>query len=306
MGKGVVSEIRPDNCMPVDDNGIRADIIMTPASIINRMNPSQLYEQVWNRISDQVIRNVVNNKMGWRQAYQYMLGFCRDFRKNYAIALDTYLLDTDEKKKQWVEECIQRGYIRLLAAWTKKRPYGYIDKMCRKYGVEKTQVSYDVVDEETGEIRKVRTKCKAMIGSKYLMYLGKIPDDVITAVEAGHVNQFEQPIKPKSKRVKEQSLVGLTPQKFGEDEVCMCTHSLGSDVMARMMCLHSSAPTVSKELFKRLLTDDRPTQLVALDRSTLDVVHQNRNVLIFADMMGAIGYDVRPPEDIPTSRKETK
>lgn len=321
-GKGVISEIRPDDMMPVDDNGIRADIVMTPASIINRMNPSQLYEQFWNRVSDQVVRNVVAEKMGWKQAYQYMLGFCRDFRKNYAEALDVYLLDTDDKKKAWVEENIQIGYIRLLAAWTKHHtlrdikgtvsakmykdivdecggnedsPYGYLNFIARKYGVEATPVTYKFKDEDTGEIVTVRTKQPALIGSKYLMYLGKIPDDVITSVEVGHVNQFETPIKPKSKRVKEQSLVGLTPQKFGEDEVCMLNMSLGCDVVARMMCLHSAAPSISKELFKTLLTEGRPTQLTALNKTTQEVINENRNVLIFADMMGAIGYDVRPP-----------
>ena len=171
----------------------------------------------------------------------------------------------------------------------------YLDWIAKKYGVEETPVTYKVKDEDTGEIRTIRTRCKAMIGSKYLMYLGKIPDDTITSVEVGHVNQFETPIKPKSKRVKEQSLVGLTPQKFGEDEVCMLNMSLGADVVARLMCLHSAAPSMSKELFTRLLKDGRPTQLKALDISTHDIINQNRNVLIFCDMMGAIGYDVPPP-----------
>ena len=298
MGKGVISEIRPDDMMPVDDNGIRADIIMTPASIVNRMNPSQLFEQFWNRVADQVVKNARDNKMGWRQAYRYFLGFCKDFRANYAKALDEYLLDTDEKKKAWTEEILETGIIRLLAAWTKKKPYGFYVNIAKKYGVEVTPVTYKVRDEDTGELRTIRTKNPAMIGSKYLLYLGKIPDDTITAVEFGHVNQFELPIKQKSKRVKEQSLIGLTPQKFGEDEVCMLNMSLGGPTVARMMCLHSCAPTVSKELFTQLLKDPHPTQLVALDMPTSQIIKQNRNIRIFADMMGAIGYDVRSEKDI--------
>ena len=68
--------------------------------------------------------------------------------------------------------------------------------------------------------------------------------------------------------------------------------SLGDEPVARMACVHSAAPSVTKELFVKMLTVNHPTQFMALDMSTQDVISQNRNVLIFADMMGAIGYDV--------------
>jgi len=278
--------------MPMDANGFRADIIMTPPSIINRMNPSQLFEQFWNRCSDQVVRNAKAANMDWKTAYKYFIGFCKDFRENYGRALDEYILENEKMKREWVEENLKRGYIRLLAAWTKGKPYGYLDKMAKKYGVEETPVSYLFTDEETGEVSRVTTIEPALIGSKYLMYLGKIPDETLTTVEAAYVNQFETPIKLGSKRIKDQSLVGLTPQKFGEDEICMLTMSLGDDAVARMACIHSAAPAVSKELFTKMLTVNHPTQFMALDMSTQDVINQNRNVLIFADMMGAIGYDV--------------
>lgn len=293
MGKGVVSEIRPDDWMPVDRNGHRAQIIMTPASVINRMNPAQLIEAFWNRLSDQVIINVKSSNMSWKQAYQYILGFCKDFRENYAIAIDKYICDTEEKKRAWTEACIKRGYVRLLAAWTKPRPYEFFDQIARKYGVESTPVTFKARNEKTGEIETIETKEPVLIGSKYLIYLGKIPDESITAVEASHVNQHETPIKQKSKRVKEQSLIGLTPQKFGEDEICMLNMSLGSLSVARMMCLHSSAPEVVKDLFKKLLTIERPSQMSALDINTLDVINQNKNVKLFMHMMAGVGVDCR-------------
>lgn len=292
-GKGVVSEIRPDECMPVDGYGVRADVIMTPPSNINRMNPSQLFEQFWNRMSDHVVANAKASNMNWKSAYKYFIGFCRDFREAYAEALDTILLDTEEKRKQWVAENMERGHIRLLAAWTKGRPFGYLDSIAKKYGYEKTTVTYESVDERTGQRSTIQTKEKMLIGSKYFLYLGKIPDDVITAIEMGYVNQFEIPIKPKSKRIKEQSLVGITPQRFGEDEICMLNMSLGDETVARMMCLHSAAPSVGKIMAEKLLRDGEPTKMLSLDMTTHDVINNNRNCLIFADMMGAIGYDVR-------------
>lgn len=294
MGKGVISCILPDEYMPVDEEGYRADIIMAPQANVNRMNPSQLMEQFWNRCADQVVRIVKSQNMGWRQAYAYILDFCHEFRPVYAEALDKYLLENDDKKKQWVEQILETGVIRLLAAWTKGRPYSEYIRIAKKYGVKKTPVTYKTKDPATGEVTTTTTKTGALIGSKYLLYLGKIPDDQMVAVEVGHVNQFEIPIKPKSKRIKNQSLIGLTPMKFGEDEVCMLSMSLGTPAAARMMCIHSAAPTVVKELIETLLTDPCPTQLLALPQTTQEIINQNRNVAIFLNMMGATGYDVAP------------
>lgn len=299
-GKGVVSEIRPDDAMPTDQDGFRADIIMTSPSIVNRMNPSQLYEQFWNRTSDQVVRNAKAANMPLEQAYQYFIEFCKDFRVNYGRALDEYILDTPEKKLEWAQDVLDTGYIRLLAGWTKPRldkngkfDYSYLDKIARKYGVEPTPVTFKVLDEETGVYKPYTTKTPALIGSKYLMYLDKVPDEKITTTSGAHVNQFEIPIKPKSKRVKEQSLVGVTPQRFGEDEVCMLNMSLGANTVARMMCIHAAAPSVAQNMFEKLLTELKPSQMASLDIKTQDIINQNRNVMIFADMMGVLGYDVR-------------
>jgi hypothetical protein len=303
-GKGVISAILPDEYMPVDEDGYRADIIMAPQANVNRMNPSQLLEQFWNRCADQAVRIAKAQKMGWKQAYAYFLDFVNEFRPAYATALDKYLLETDEKKKQWVEQILETGVIRLLAAWTKGRPYSEYIRIAKKYGVKRTPVTYKTKDPKTGIVTTTTTKTGALIGSKYLLYLGKIPDESLVAVEVGHVNQFEIPIKPKSKRIKNQSLIGLTPMKFGEDEVCILSMSLGSAAVARMMCIHSAAPTVVKDLIETLLTDPCPTQLLALPQTTQEIINQNRNVAIFLNMMGATGYDVAPhPENFTKQEK---
>lgn len=239
-GKGVISAIWEDEDMPVDDNGIRADIIMTPASIINRMNPSQLFEQYWNRVAVQVIRNVKDMYLGgwkategveknwmeeagfksnWRKIYAYILEFFNDFRPAYAQFVNEQLTALEKKtgnaeRMLWTEGCLNNG-LYLIHSFRQLPPSEHLIKVAEKYGVKATPVTYKVVNQDTGEKTVVRTKKPVFIGSKYLMLLGKIPSAALASIEVGYVSQFELPIKPKSKHVKSQSIIGQTPQKLG-------------------------------------------------------------------------------------------
>lgn len=46
--KGVICQIIPDEQMPVDSEGNRADVISDPNATINRANPGRLFEQYYN------------------------------------------------------------------------------------------------------------------------------------------------------------------------------------------------------------------------------------------------------------------
>ncbi len=316
-GKGVVSAIWKDEDMPVDDNGIRADIIITPASILNRMNPSQLYEQFWNRTAVQVIRNAKQTWLGgyvlgesdkeqpwsnhplfdqnWKAIYDYILEFFHDFRPAYAKFVQESITSVTDKM-EFVEECLNKG-LYLISAFRKPRPLEHIIEVAQKYGVEATPVTYTVRNPDTGEGKTVRTRKPVLIGSKYIILLGKIPSDQLNSVSMGYVNQFELPIKPKSKHIKSQAAFGLTPMKFGEDETCILNMSLGNALVARFYGVHSTSPDVVKLLGKHLITEIQPTATPGLPIKTQDILYSSQTGSMLKHMLGIIGYDVRPKDD---------
>ena len=315
-GKGVVSSIWEDEDMPVDDNGIRADIIMTPASIINRMNPSQLFEQFWNRASIQVIRNAKDKWLGgwkasdgkqvdwisntefrknWQSIYLYILEYFNMFREAYAKFVDEQLTALsqqtgNEEKMLFTEECLNDG-LYLISGFRKPKTAEDYIAVAEKYHIEATPVTYREYNPETGEKETIRTKHPVFMGSKYLMLLGKIPGAALSSIEIGLVNQFENPMKPKSKHIKSQALQGMTPQKAGEDETCMLVMSLGGDKVARFFGLNSSAPEVVKDLARHLLNEDHPTSMLGLPMTTQDIINKNQNVSLNNHMMAIVGVD---------------
>lgn len=56
--KAVIGKVWPKENMPVDKNGVRADMICSSAGIIGRANPDQLFEQCINYISDEILRRM--------------------------------------------------------------------------------------------------------------------------------------------------------------------------------------------------------------------------------------------------------
>ena len=308
-GKGVVSEIREDENMPVDDNGIRADIIMTPPSMVNRMNPAQAMEQFWNRAAVQVMRNVRTNILGvdrdavcddwhsvpevqknFKKIYAYIVGFFNDFRPAYAKFIDE-CHPSDKLKFEFVCACLEEGLYLVNAYRVPNTPEDIL-KVTKKYGIEKTPVTYKVVDKETGELRTIRTELPMLIGSKYLMELGKLPEAAISAVAVGHVSQHETPIKPKSKHIKSQNVIGSTPMKFGEDETCITCMSVGPKAVARFYGSYATSPEVVKQLAEMLLKEPSPSAIPCVPISTQDIIHKGANISLLTHMLGVIGYDV--------------
>ena len=307
-GKGVVAAIWEDENMPTDDRGVRADIIMTPPSIINRMNPSQMLEQFWNCTAFEVMRRI-REKMKipydeereewfshpsfqkhWRWAYDYILGFFNDFRPAYAQFIEQ-IHPSDKLKMSLVEASLQEGLYLINAFRTPNTPEELI-KVAEKYGVNPTPVTYRVQNKDTGEWKTVRTQTEVMIGNKYLMLLGKIPASAISAVAVGHVSQHETPIKPKSKHIKSQNVIGLTPQKFGEDETCILNMSIGPAAIARLYGVYATSPECVKQLAEMLLKEPSPSAIPCIPVSTQEVVDRSANISLLMHFMAVIGYDV--------------
>lgn len=61
-GKSVIKDVIPDDQMPVDIHGTRADIVCVSNGVIGRQNLYQLYEQSINYISDEILRRMKAKK----------------------------------------------------------------------------------------------------------------------------------------------------------------------------------------------------------------------------------------------------
>jgi hypothetical protein len=300
--KGVVSAIWPDEDMPVDEEGIRADILISPDSVFNRMNPGQMIEQFLNRASELIRLRYVRGELGTEeQAFDYIMGYIHDVRAVYADFLMSQLR-THHQRKAFLQDVANKGIFLMIPPFCDGIDPHRILFLSEKYNITESRVSWNYRRAD-GSTKRVVSKNTVCIGAKYLYLLGKIPQTMLSAIEVGYVNQFNTPAKPKKSLSKGQLAYGQTPIRYGEDEICMMTMSLGPEAVARFAGVCGNSPLATEELAKRLLTDEKPSTLMRINMTDEDIADTNVNVGLFVHQMGAIGYDIGKTSSARDKRK---
>lgn len=281
--KGVVSDVREDEDMPIDDLGFRADLIVSPESGFNRLTISPFFEQFFNRTSTIIQQRIIQGTIPHDQAYEYVLGYLNDVRPAYANLVRAL---TAQDKDSFIEHVKEKGIYLVISPFLDVDFSDLILMIAEKYNIVKTPVTF--TQHLDGESFKVRTNEPVMIGSKFLFLLGKLPEAQLNVIEAGFVNQFSTPTKPGGK-VKEQCMFGQTPIRLGEDEICLLTMSLGPKTVARLMGINAASPKAQLELQRRLSTDRYPTRLEHIDMTTDEIIRTNNNISLMIHELGAAG-----------------
>ena len=266
--KGIIAKIVPDEEMPIDDYGFRADLIIDACSPTARMNMGQLYEQAITRISEFVRREIENvyNDGNWNKAFAMLMDYYTDINENYAQVVDENM-PTDQDKIEHVEYSIKNGiYLNIPPGLInfyderfprivndlkdkkkkkelqekykiedKKHKENLILKLTRKWKVEKTPVTFKK-EIRKGELVDIRTKEKIWVGSKYIMLLSKIPEPSSPGIAP--MSQYGVPAKPPTTR-KKNNFIPVNPTRFGEDEIRRMLIDVGESETSRLMGLQS-------------------------------------------------------------------
>ena len=150
--KAVIGKIWPKENMPVDENGTRADVICSAAGLIGRTNPDQLFEQLINFISDEILRRMKKCKTTEESA-QMLIKYLKDMSPEWGEYTEGFY---KSRTKQEKEEFLNNLYNSKLGimmynppahnsiGWEKlkkitkdyKIKVGKV-KMCRSYKVSK-------------------------------------------------------------------------------------------------------------------------------------------------------------------------
>lgn len=291
-GKGVISSIEEDADMPVNDFGVRADMIQAPESVFNRMNMSQLYEQYLNCLSYTVLQNMKN--MPVLDAYEYLIEYFYDVNPCYGEQVDKCVCTSKVKKEALVKRSLATETIILVCpSYLDTLNVEWAVKMEKKYGIRATPVEYNMRDSEGKLIRRVRTLRNIWIGKKYIYILCKIPH--ARSCSQTYVNQWETPLRIKSAKFKSQYPVGLTPIRVGEDENRNMVMMIGARMAFRILSLYANAPEATNKLTETLLTEEYPTRLTWVDVTDEQLRKSNQMIKVYKHIATTIGVDVDNP-----------
>lgn len=298
--KGVITKILPDECMPIDKYGNRADIISDPSSTISRMNIGRTYEGYLGAVSrdnrlrlisylqnkyNTNIENIVNNlsQEDIDYVYNYIHGLYNLINKDMVEFLES--LNKEEIIHHIKEVLLENMYI--------------------YYPVDNDKPIIEVIKDIENSIYKplndkvrfklengveIESKENIRICNMYYMLLEKIAH-TYNSVNSAKINNFGFPIKG-STIEKHKTQHALTPTKvLGETEVRILTSYLGERAVAELLDMNLN-PNTHKQVVKNILTKDNPMQISKnVDRSQYSY-GQNKSLILLKHIFNASGIDI--------------
>ena len=259
--------------MPVDGNGVRADIIMDPGSIPARMNPGVPYEQYFNAASYDVVLKIVS-----------ALNVSKSDKLLPTKLLAMEKTDPDTINKVWD---YLLGYYKIISPkmyeWFTCGVYPnprtvHLASIVNKgifihYPPNNEPEAEDIISEiEThykplyGPVtyignsgRRVTTKANVRIGSSYMILLEKTGDDW-TAVSSSKVQHYGVLAQITNADKYAQPSRQNAIRALGESEVRIYNSYVGTRVTADIIDRNNN-PKTHKQIVESILQAAQPTNI---------------------------------------------
>ena len=271
--KGVVVSVVDESVMPIDQYGVRADVLMEPS--ISRMNIGRYIEQYINSTSDNVHRQLcaMLNVKPFASMYSVADSIViADYEKAFNYLLEYYFIinpkTLDAFKGKDIDKVSYLAYIveKGVGVW-------YPPDNCRPILRMHQMIEASPYNAPIGPVVYVgnsgypcKTKGNIRIGSMYIMLLEKIADD--KSAVASSKTQVHGALAPITKADKHQyPSREQSSRVFGETEVRIIASSIGGPAVADLMDKDNSHST-HKLVCETILTAKCPTNINKIvDRS---------------------------------------
>lgn len=287
-GKAVIVAVWPDKNMPVDLDGNRADVVMDGGSIVNRLNPSRMFEQYTTAVMMRLTKQIRELAAAGHQtkAASMLMDFYkvmspRMFEMVQKVNLDEHL-----------NKVIRDG----VYLWLPTDNEVYYPKAMEELR-EKFTPCLGPVKYISSNGKETVTESDILIGQQYFIFLEKIGDDY--SAVASPVMQA-QGIPGKLTRGDKNSSPGR-PQAIralGETEDRIVASLVSPDAPVDMLDMSNSPPT-HKHINRMLLTADQPSNIQnILDRNVIPRGN-NKVTQHMANYLMASGFEFvqKPVED---------
>jgi len=252
-GKGTISAIKPDDEMPVDEQGFRADICIDPMAVIKRTNISQLFEQFINRtlkLTSMRLAAVPDMDTKFNMIHEIL----NDINPNFAALVKGVCMDMNVRKK-YVEYCEKNTIKVNISPTLNTIGSDLVLNLNEKYKADASRVSF-VIEDEKGNKKRITTKNPVMIGSKFIMLLYKYPKAAASGF--GFISQYHVPIKSNRKHIYP---ISRTPVRFGEDEFRIMAGSIGTETACRMRSMLGTSDAGREALMQAILKAKYPSRI---------------------------------------------
>lgn len=290
--KGVIVGIKPDADMPTTLDGIVADVIKDPLSVIKRSNVGQIFEQWTNQASTQAVVRIRNCKTlaeGWNMAMSYYKAAAPYMFWKCQTELHETFRQNDHIQS------IMNPKIGIQAAMTLLLPPD-----SPNIGIQQVKDIEANCKSIVGPVtyrgnsgRMITTKRPVAIDTKYMMLLDKTGEDWSTTsiakrqhhgiiVQLGRADKYLNPYRE-------------SPVRFGESEYRAFSAFMDPDTVAELSDRTNSLQS-SEAVNWAILTADKPTAIHCTVDRTKVPRENSRPLQLMKHLMncGGVGFKYVP------------
>lgn len=298
-GKGVVCEVRPRHLMPIDENGVSADIMVYSSATFSRMNLARLFEPYINSASRDLteelrrILGVRGNEVGLGRLIQSLDKNL--FNQAWERLMRYYQIVTP-RQWQWFQDgsypatreehmaqVLKDGIYLYIPTDNEPEYMDYVSKI-----EEEFTPTYGYIQFPKEDGTYTLSENKARIASLYIILLEKTGSDW-AATASGRVQQHGI-LAPLSAMDKHSSPARQQPARaLGEAEVRNFTAYVDPLTIADMLDRNNN-PAVHRQIVKNILNADQPTNIESIIDRTQYPLGSSKPLSIVKHVSYCAGY----------------
>ncbi len=288
--KGVICYIEKPENMPVDKNGVRADIVADDISTINRMNLGRAFEHYMGSACNH-IEFMLREHFGLERFKKYelddIINHIKD--KNIALArnkLIRFYSMVNDGQGLYFSDLPEEQFIEHLASVIQKGPYLYLPPDTQKEHADivreierEFKPLYDRVYIRDENGNQVETEDKIRIAPVYMMLLEKVAD-TWSAISSGKLQHFGV-LSPSNRSEKyAYPFKNTAVRAVGETEGRIYASYTSKLNVAEVMDRNNN-PHAHREVVKSIINADKPGYIEnAVDRSLVEFGGNKPNQIV--------------------------
>ena len=269
-GKGVVSEIVPDELMPRLEDGTVVDVIWNIATCGNRLNTGQLLELSLNNISRNLVKYMDSNIFHADECLDLIFEFMEELSPTYAEEFRNFMErnDNDDDLLILLDEFLTEarssmGLALSLKPITECVTFDKVMELYKKFPWIHTEKFIVPQKGSNGRYRYIKTYNESIAAVQYIYRLKQCAEEKHSANSLSSTNLRGENAKSRASKVF-MAVHSSTPIRAGEMESGIYMH-LGPETYCTNLLLYSTSPTGRRSV-SQLINGDTCDIDVHLDK----------------------------------------
>lgn len=287
-GKGVISEVIPDEEMPMLETGEHMEVCFNGSTCVNRLNWGQLGEESVTFIGRRLIEYMCNNPMDTTEVIDMMYKYISFISKKQADFFINTIYDENmsaEDREMFIDQLFESGDIYISNdPMSESMSIDILREMYSKLPFIDQYKVYTMMKDSNGRPRMVLSKRKITCGKMYIYRLKQYAEEKFSVTSLSSTNIKNENTRNKADKFY-RSLHSNTPIRFGEMETEDFMH-MGVEHVISTLMIHSVSPQ-ARRLTEEMLTGDPYHVDIVLDDKS-----KNRSVEILNTYLKTIGLKI--------------